>query len=32
MRPSEKGYLIDTCLNGQDDMKKYLDYFHIQHH
>lgn len=27
----EKGYLIDTCLNGQDIFKKYLDYFHIKY-
>ena len=27
----ERGYLIDTCLNGQDIMKKYLDYFHIDY-
>ena len=27
----EKGFLIDTCLNGQDIMKKYLDYFHIDY-
>ena len=26
---NEKGYLIDTCLAGQDIMKKYLDKFHI---
>ncbi|MBP5445565.1 MAG: Fic family protein [Acholeplasmatales bacterium] len=25
----EKGYLIDTCLNGQDILKKQLDYFEI---
>lgn len=25
----EKGYLIDTCLNGQDVVKTYLDYYHI---
>lgn len=28
---NEKGYLIDTCLNGQDIMKKYLDYFKIKY-
>ena len=27
----EKGYLIDTCLNGQDIVKKYLDYFNIDY-
>lgn len=27
----EKGYLIDTCLNGQDIFKKYLDQFHIRY-
>jgi len=25
----ERGWLIDTCLNGQDTIKKYLDYFNI---
>ena len=25
----EKGYLIDTCLHGQDIMKKYLNAFQI---
>ena len=25
----EKGYLVDTCLYGQDIVKKYLDYFRI---
>lgn len=25
----EKGYLVDTCLYGQDIVKKYLDYFKI---
>lgn len=25
----EKGYLIDTCLNGQDIMEQYLRSFHI---
>ena len=28
---NEKGYLIDTCLNGQDIVKKYLDYFKIDY-
>lgn len=28
---NEKGYLIDTCLNGQDIMKKSLDYFSIKY-
>lgn len=27
----EKGYLIDTCLHGQDIFKKYLDYFKIKY-
>ncbi len=27
----EKGYLIDTCLHGQDIVKTYLDYFHIKY-
>ena len=27
----EKGYLRDTCLNGQDIFKKYLDYFKISY-
>lgn len=27
----EKGYLIDTCLYGQDIVKTYLDYFHIKY-
>jgi len=26
---TEKGYLIDTCLHGQDIVKCYLDYFNI---
>lgn len=26
---TEKEYLIDTCLYGQDIVKKYLDYFKI---
>lgn len=25
----ERGWLIDTCLDGQDTVKKYLDYFGI---
>ena len=25
----ERGWLIDTCLDGQDTIKKYLDYFNI---
>jgi hypothetical protein len=25
----KKGYLIDTCLDGQDTVKAYLDYFGI---
>ena len=25
----ERGWLLDTCLDGQDAMKKYLDYFGI---
>ena len=27
----EKGWLRDTCLNGQDIVKGYLDYFHIKY-
>ena len=27
----EKGYLIDTCLYGQDIVKKYLEYFRIKY-
>ena len=27
----EKGYLIDTCLHGQDIVSSYLDYFKIKH-
>ena len=27
----EPGYLIDTCLNGQDILKKYLDYYNIKY-
>ena len=26
-----RGWLIDTCLDGQDTVKKYLDYFNIQY-
>ena len=28
---NERGYLIDTCLHGQDIVKTYLDYFHIKY-
>lgn len=28
---TEKGYLTDTCLNGQDAYKKLLDYFEIEY-
>ena len=28
---NQKGYLIDTCLFGQDIVKKYLDYFKIKY-
>lgn len=28
---NERGYLIDTCLFGQDIMKKILDYYHISY-
>lgn len=28
---SERGYLRDTCLTAQDEMKKYLDYFKIEY-
>ena len=28
---NEKGYLVDTCLYGQDIVKKYLDYFKISY-
>lgn len=28
---NEKGYLIDTCLFGQDIVKRYLDYFKIDY-
>ncbi len=27
----EKGWLIDTCLDGQDTVKSYLDYFNINY-
>ena len=27
----ERGWLIDTCLDGQDTVKAYLDYFSIQY-
>ena len=27
----EHGWLIDTCLDGQDTVKAYLDYFNIQY-
>ncbi len=27
----ERGWLIDTCLDGQDAVKNYLDYFNIQY-
>lgn len=27
----ERGWLIDTCLDGQDKVKTYLDYFGIQY-
>jgi len=27
---NEKGYLLDTCLHGQDIFKKFLDYFNIK--
>lgn len=27
----EKGWLRDTCLSGQDEMKKHLDYFKIKY-
>jgi len=28
---NQKGYLIDTCLHGQDIVKSYLDYFKIKY-
>ena len=27
----ERGWLIDTCLDGQDTVKAYLDYFNIEY-
>ena len=27
----KRRYLIDTCLNGQDILKKYLDYYNIKY-
>lgn len=27
----EKGFLVDTCLTGQDKVKKWLDYFEIEY-
>ena len=27
----ERGWLIDTCLDGQDTVKRYLDYFNIKY-
>ena len=27
----ERGWLIDTCLDGQDTVKAYLDYFKIDY-
>lgn len=27
----ERGWLIDTCLDGQDTVKRYLDYFKIEY-
>lgn len=27
----ERGWLIDTCLDGQDTVKTYMDYFNIQY-
>ena len=27
----EKGYLVDTCLHGQDIVKSFLDYFRINY-
>lgn len=29
--PNEKGYLIDTCLSGQDKYKKIMDIFNISY-
>ncbi len=31
MYKEEKGYLIDTCYNGQDKYKKLLDYFNLEY-
>ena len=28
---NERGWLLDTCLDGQDIVKKYLDYFNIDY-
>jgi len=28
--PSEKGYLIDTCLSAQDTYKEWVEYFHLK--
>lgn len=28
---NQKGYLRDTCLTAQDEMKKYLEYFRIEY-
>jgi len=28
---TQKGYLVDTCLHGQDIIKSYLDYFKIRY-
>lgn len=25
----EKGYLVDTCLNGQDMYRKWMEYFEV---
>ena len=27
----ERGWLMDTCLDGQDTVKAYLDYFHVEY-
>jgi len=29
--PLEKGYLINTCLSGQDKYKKVISYFKIKY-
>ena len=29
--PHIKGYLRDTCLTAQDEMKRVLDYFRIEY-